>query len=178
MAYIISSNLEAAGMSGERLPLDRQPTDLSRLAARVVAAARDSGREARLVLPEAPVIGRWDTARLQRVLENLVGNALKYSPRDREVVVLLEVAVLPEREEASAEAWAVLRVSDRGLGIPEADLPHVFEPFYRGSNVRTVRGIGLSLASARETVEAHGGSIEIDSVEGQGTTVTVCLPLP
>jgi signal transduction histidine kinase len=72
----------------------------------------------------------------------------------------------------------VVRVRDRGLGIPAADLPYVFERFHRASNVSgQIGGTGLGLAGARHIVEQHGGSIGVESEEGRGTTVTVRLPL-
>ena len=73
--------------------------------------------------------------------------------------------------------WAELRVRDTGIGIPAAELEAVFEPFTRGSNVESVIGTGVGLAAARHTVEQHGGTIGIESMEGAGTTVTVRLPL-
>jgi len=72
----------------------------------------------------------------------------------------------------------VLRVADRGLGIPARDLPFVFEPFQRGSNVGGIAGTGLGLASVWQAVKLHAGRLWIESEEGQGTRVTVRLPLP
>src|SRR5204862_6429143 len=74
-------------------------------------------------------------------------------------------------------AWATLQVQDRGLGIPAADLPYVFERFRRGSNVGRIGGTGIGLAGAKQIVEQHDGSIAAGSAEGEGTTVTVRLPL-
>jgi signal transduction histidine kinase len=74
--------------------------------------------------------------------------------------------------------WAVIRVRDCGLGIPAADLPHVFERYHRASNVAgQIGGTGLGLTGARHIVEQHGGTISLESEEGRGTTVTVRLPL-
>jgi signal transduction histidine kinase len=67
---------------------------------------------------------------------------------------------------------------DQGLGIPEADLPHIFERFYRGRNVMALTaGAGIGLSGVKQIVEQHGGRVEVESVEGQGTTVTVVLPV-
>jgi signal transduction histidine kinase len=74
-------------------------------------------------------------------------------------------------------AWAVLSVEDNGVGIPAADLPHIFERFWRGSNVGGTVGAGIGLAGARQIVEQHGGTIAVASTEGKGSTVTVRLPL-
>ncbi len=73
---------------------------------------------------------------------------------------------------------AVLAVQDQGIGIPAADLPHVFERFYRARNVSgRTPGTGLGLAGARQIVEQHGGTIAVESREGAGSTVTIRLPL-
>jgi signal transduction histidine kinase len=82
------------------------------------------------------------------------------------------------REEDNKGARAVLAVRDEGIGIPAADLPRVFERFYRASNAASqVRGTGLGLAGVRQIVEEHGGTIEVVSTEGRGSTFTVRLPL-
>jgi signal transduction histidine kinase len=88
------------------------------------------------------------------------------------------VSVRLGREAGPGGPWAVLAVRDEGVGIPAADLPHIFERFRRGSNVLgRVEGTGIGLASARAIVEQHGGSIAVESVEGEGSTFTVRLPL-
>jgi signal transduction histidine kinase len=138
------------------------------------------------------VEGIWDAARLQRVLDNLVGNAIKYSPGGGEVTV--EVALGPPRMPAGARAGTdratpptmsvegapgvLLVVQDQGVGISAADLPYVFERFRRGENVSgTVGGSGIGLSSVQQIVQEHGGEVAIDSREGEGTRVTVWLPL-
>ena len=111
--------------------------------------------------------GSWDVARVQRVVANLIANAIKYSPSGGDVVVSVSV---------DGDS-AVLTVRDEGMGIPAADLPRVFERFHRGSNVERISGTGIGLAGAKDIVELHGGTIEVTSVEGRGTTVAVRLPL-
>jgi signal transduction histidine kinase len=76
-----------------------------------------------------------------------------------------------------APQHAVWRVRDRGLGIPEADLPRLFSAFHRGRNVGPVPGSGLGLVIVKRCVELHGGSVHVESQLGQGTTVTVRLPV-
>ena len=120
----------------------------------------------------AEVVGLWDADRLTRVLENLVANAIKYSPAGSTVVVRVD------REEAPDGPLAVLSIADQGVGIPAADLPHIFERFRRGGNVAgRIAGSGLGLWGSQRIVAQHGGTIAIDSTEGKGTTVTVRLPL-
>jgi signal transduction histidine kinase len=109
-----------------------------------------------------------DPKLLRRALNNLLNNAIKYSPDDKPITVSLEVV----------EGEAVIRISDQGIGIPEDDLRHLFEPFHRAANVGKIQGTGLGLAIARQAIELHGGTIAVDSTVGVGTTFTVRLPLP
>jgi signal transduction histidine kinase len=123
----------------------------------------------RLEFAPCSVQGCWDAARLRRVVDNLLSNALKYSPPGHEVVLRIECDVQRDGD------WAVLTVRDHG-GLPADEQAHIFTPFWRGANSRQTPGSGLGLASVKQIVEAHGGSIAVQSHEGQGTTVTVRLP--
>lgn len=109
-----------------------------------------------------------DTKLLRRALTNLLTNAIKYSPEDKPIKVGFTVR----------EQEAVIRVSDQGIGIPEDDLKHLFEPFHRAANVGKIQGTGLGLAIARQAVELHGGTLNVESAVNKGTTFTVRLPLP
>ncbi|HEV8634065.1 MAG TPA: PAS domain-containing sensor histidine kinase [Chloroflexota bacterium] len=169
--------------SGHPLELDRRPTDLVALARSVVAELAPHLRRhtLRFETVQDELVGDWDGPRLARVLDNLLSNAVKYSPRGGEIVVTLErrdgsAAAGSGRADASA---ALLTVRDPGIGIPETDLPHVFDRFHRGANVAgRFAGTGLGLAGARQIVEQHGGAISVESREGIGSTFTVRLPLP
>jgi signal transduction histidine kinase len=157
--------------SGRPLELDRRSTDLVALTRTVVAELAPSLRKHTLHFEtvESELIGDWDGPRLARVVDNLLSNAVKYSPRGGEIVVTIARA---------DERAALLTVRDPGIGIPETDLPHVFDRFYRGANVAgRFAGTGLGLAGARQIVEQHGGSIAVESREGIGSTFTVRLPL-
>ena len=156
---------------GQPLALDRRPTDLVGLVRRVVDHQREIAEHPiRVDAATSDLVCMVDADRIERVVGNLVANAIKYSPRGGEVTVRLA------RAGEAAEAWAVLAVEDRGVGIPEEDLPHVFERFYRAENVGGVQGTGIGLASVREVVEQHEGTVSIVSREGVGTTITVRLP--
>jgi len=120
---------------------------------------------------EPELVGRWDPARLERVVENLIGNAIKYSPDGGAI----EVAV--RRQGAAESGEAVLTIRDHGIGIPGEDLPHVFERFYRASNVEGRAGTGIGLAGSQQIVRQHGGEIALQSREREGTTVTTTLPI-
>jgi two-component system phosphate regulon sensor histidine kinase PhoR len=113
-----------------------------------------------------------DRDRLSRVVANLIANARAYSPENSEIRINLT------EQEDGRRSWAVLTMTDQGIGIPARDLPHIFEQFYRGTNVpATTPGNGMGLCTANRTVEQQGGEIHIDSIEGEGTTVTVRLPM-
>jgi PAS domain S-box-containing protein len=107
-----------------------------------------------------------DTKLMRRALTNLLTNALKYSPEDTPVNMDL----------SSADCQAIIKISDKGIGIPPQDLPKLFEPFSRGSNVGRIQGTGLGLAIAKQAVELHGGTISVQSKLGKGTTFTITLP--
>ncbi len=161
--------LVAASRAEMTLVLDRSPTDLGALVRKAVSGAEQTTERHvfRCEVPEAGATGAWDAGRLSRVLNNLLSNAVKYSPSGGEVVV---------RVRTDAD-WVTVMVEDHGLGIPAGDLPHVFEPFHRGRNtVRSIGGAGIGLASVRQIVEAHGGSVQVASQVGRGSTFTVRLP--
>jgi PAS domain S-box-containing protein len=121
---------------------------------------------------EAPsVVAVIDAARVQRTIENLLSNAVKYSSEGQRIRVSLWTT-------HAAEPRVLIAVRDAGLGIPADDLPHIFDRFYRGANVvGRIAGNGLGMAAARQTIELHGGSISVESVEGAGSTFTISLPL-
>jgi PAS domain S-box-containing protein len=156
---------------GHPLALQRGPTDLAALAREVVAHFQATTTHLLRVTGDDGVIGHWDAPRLRRVLDNLISNAVKYSPPEGEVSV--EVT----REGTASRAWALVRVQDRGIGIPASDLPRIFDPFYRAANVGQVKGSGIGLDGARHLVTLHGGTIAVESAEGNGTCFFVRLPI-
>jgi signal transduction histidine kinase len=171
MTALIDELLDVARLRmGNPLALERAPMDLV-AAAHHLAAIHQSATEKHTIVVDASVpqiVGVWDERRLQRVLDNLLSNAIKYSPAGGEIRIGLD----------RDEELAVMDVRDTGVGIPEADLPHVFERFRRGANVLgRIEGTGIGLAAAAQIVHEHGGSIALRSSVGQGTVVTVRLPL-
>ncbi|MGZ8941044.1 MAG: PAS domain-containing sensor histidine kinase, partial [Limisphaerales bacterium] len=110
---------------------------------------------------------KLDKKLIRQAINNLVSNALKYSPADSTIMVNLSY---------TSEAL-VLTVRDEGIGIPAPDLDHLFEPFHRAVNVGTISGTGLGLVIAKEAIELHSGTITVESQVGIGTAFTITIPL-
>jgi signal transduction histidine kinase len=111
----------------------------------------------------------WDEDRINEVLGNLLSNAFKFTDRGGTVELIIE----------GSENEVCLSVRDSGVGIAAEQLPHIFEKFFQASNqaYAAAKGTGLGLAIAREIVEAHGGSIKVESTLGMGTTFSITLPV-
>ena len=113
----------------------------------------------------APVL--LDATRIVQVMQNLLSNALAHTPAGGRIHA---------GGRRQGESYAV-RIQDTGSGIPEAELPHVFERLYRADAARAGGGSGLGLSISRSIIEAHGGEISLSSPPGEGTAVTFSLPL-
>ncbi|GAB2577842.1 hypothetical protein Aab01nite_10920 [Paractinoplanes abujensis] len=150
-------------------PLDRRPLDLAALAAGVVEDARvvHTGLGITLTAPPDGLPALGDAARLQQVLRNLVGNAVRHNPPGTRVGLTL----------ARDDRGARIDVSDNGTGIAPDDLPRLFDRFWRAesSRSRDYGGSGLGLAIVQAIVRAHGGRVDVRSAVGEGTTVTLRL---
>jgi signal transduction histidine kinase len=173
LGSLVDQVLDVTHLQADPLILDRRTTTLSALIARLRGDLEISGQADRLVVMAAddlPPI-EVDIVRIGQVLENLVGNALKYAADGGPVVV----------DSAIEGAWLAVSVEDEGIGIPDADRALVMEPFHRAWNVRESRipGTGLGLYICRRLVEAHGGELTIgDRMDGRaGTRVRITLPL-
>jgi signal transduction histidine kinase len=167
---LIGEFQDAARLRAGPLELRTGPTDLVALVGKAVQELAQTTEKHRFAYEptESHLVGNWDVARLERVVANLLSNAVKFSPAGGEIAVAV----------ARDDRGAVLTVRDRGIGIPTDDLPHIFNPFRRGSNASgRITGTGLGLWGARRIVEQHGGAIEVASAEGSGSTFTVRLPL-
>ena len=175
MTAQISELLDVALLQmGREVELDRQPSNLIALVQEVISdyQMRTTRHQIRLESEHHHLLGDWDAPRIERVLGNLVSNAIKYTPAGGEVVIRVW------REVGDDEVWAVFEVQDHGLGIPAVDLPRIFSWYHRGQNVSGhVAGAGVGLASSQRIVARHGGTITVDSEEGHGSTFTVRLPL-
>jgi signal transduction histidine kinase len=124
------------------------------------------------IAPDLPAV-LGDAPALRSAVQNLVANAVKYGGRDRWVGIRAHHV----RERRRSEVW--ITVSDHGPGIPAAELPHVFEPFYRGADAleRQIHGNGLGLSLVRRIVTAHGGRVNVATKPGAGTAFTIALPV-
>lgn len=168
LSSLVIELLDASRLEQGKLVGEREPVDLVELAREV--AHRDSYQGRRIeVSADAPVVGSYDPRRIGQVLENLVENAVKYSPDESEV----RVAVV------ARDGEALIDVIDQGIGIPPGDLPEIFNRFHRGSNVddRRFAGMGLGLFICKGIVEEHGGRIWVESRVGAGSAFHVALPL-
>ena len=168
LGHLIDNMLDFARIANGRFELDLETLDLCDLARQVVARFQgqaSSSGTAVMMEPCPPVVGRFDRLKLEQVLGNLLSNAIKYGA-GRPVVV----RVRPEGE------WAVLEVQDGGAGIAPEDQVRIFERFERASDGHKRASLGLGLYIVRSMVEAHGGSVQVRSQPGQGSTFTVMIP--
>ena len=137
-------------------------------AQRLLPLARENGIELDCAVRDmCDTVG--DTTKLQQVFYNINDNAIKYTPRGGHVSI----------DVVKSARRALIRVRDTGVGIPEADLPHIFERFYRVDKARSreTGGTGLGLSIVKQIVLLHGGTIDAASKEGEGSTFTVELPI-
>jgi signal transduction histidine kinase len=172
LEWLAQNLLELSKLDSGLLQLDLRPDDMRACVESAVeqaeAAARKRGVALTVGVPDRPLRVRHDPQRIGQVVANLVGNALKFSPRGGTVTVTLA----PHREGAR------IVVADTGVGIDASELPHIFERFYRGSRSNEARasGSGLGLAIVKSIIDMHGGRIAVESRLGVGTTFTVTLP--
>ncbi len=168
LARLVEELLDASRLDRGAFTLHEEDCDIAEVA-REIATRERSGAERIDVDIDGPILTRSDPFRVGQVIENLVENALKYSPPGSGVRIRVW----------QSDGEARIEVTDHGIGIPAEDLPYVFERFRRGSNVdhRRAPGIGLGLYICRGIVEQHAGRIWVESAPGRGTTFHVALPI-
>lgn len=171
MLALINQMLEISKTESGAIVPDRRELDLSALLERSVELfrlpAEQKGQEIVLNLPERPVHFCGDSVKLQRLVGNLLDNAMKFTPPQGRITVALK---------QSAQE-IVLRVSDTGCGIPAEEREKVFKRFYRADSSRHLPGNGLGLALVQAIAKAHGGSVGLESEPGRGSVFTVRLPV-
>ncbi len=174
MTEIVDSLLTLARVDEGRAPLHLERTDFRELLGEIAETANILGEQAAVDVavssPESPIMIPIDRGRVRQLLLNLLTNAIKYTPRGGRV----DITCTQEPEAI------VVEVADTGIGIAAADLAHVFDRFWRADAARSRTGerpgTGLGLAICRWIAEAHGGSINVQSRRGDGTTFRVTLP--
>ncbi len=172
LASLVQRLLEQARTESGVLTLNVTEIDLEAVARPIVrsfdpqAAAKNVRMDLRA---ERPVLFEADAERIAQVLVNLIDNALRFTPSGGSVTTSLDVN----------SGYAVIAVSDTGIGIPYRDLPHVFERFYvvDRSRARAISGAGLGLSIVKQIVDAHGGSVTAESMLGSGTKFVVRIPV-
>ena len=156
--------------AGQPIPLQLEPTDMGGLVERVANEHRSQAPSLRIEvergedLPSATI----DAGRMERVMDNLVGNAVKFGAAGGEIRICVE----------GRDGAVLVTVSDLGTGIHPDDLPHIFEPHFRGRNAVGLPGSGLGLAGSRVVVEQMGGTLTAANRPGGGAAITIHLPLP
>jgi signal transduction histidine kinase len=167
LAAIVDQVLSFANANAGRVIGAREPLEISGIIDEALAGPleRPPGGVQKHISPDLPLVA-GDRTTLRHAIRNLVDNALKYG-RERVSIA------------AAARGGGVeIRVEDQGRGIPPEELPHLFDPFYRGKNAieEQIHGTGLGLCLTKRIVEAHDGSIRVTSAPGKGTQFVVKLP--
>ena len=168
---LVQLQLDIARLQTGQLHIERVLMDVGALVRRVVEETLPTVTTHTIAYtsPATPLLVEGDELRLDQVLQNLLQNAMKYSPPGSTVYVGIE----------QHDTTVCVTVRDEGIGIPQADLPHLFQRFYRASNVdeHQIIGLGVGLYVVKERVTLHNGTVEVASEEGRGSTFTICLPL-
>jgi signal transduction histidine kinase len=169
VAGMLRDLVDTVHLESGQLGLERRAVDLASFAVELKSRLEEALPVERVDLAIATGLpaAYVDPQRFERILVNLVSNALKYAPPPTRVVL----------GAAAQERDVVVSVADRGPGISARDLPHIFEKYYRASGARKREGLGIGLYSTRLLVQAHGGRIWVDSALGKGTTFHVALPI-
>ncbi|MGD2185398.1 MAG: HAMP domain-containing sensor histidine kinase [Desulfobacterales bacterium] len=170
MEKMVSEILETARRQHKYENLKKQPVRLADLLKQTLATFENQPPGIEMVDVSFEVETEVDAEQVNTVFKNVLNNAIKYSPPDSE-----PIQVSCKRQ----ESHAVVRITDKGIGIPEEELSHVFEPFYRVDKSRSkdTGGYGLGLSLCKTIMEAHDGKIDVQSRPGKGTTVSLFFPL-
>ncbi len=167
---MIETLLDLSRIENNRLRIDAAVVDANQLVRSVVEAMQPVliRHTLDVKLPDEPLFVMGDAFRLEQVLQNLVQNAIKYSPEGGTVGIVVD----------TWNEQVMMSVTDNGIGIPSTALPQLFTRFYRGPNVNSeqISGLGIGLYVVKEIVAVHGGDVDVESVEGQGSTFRVSLP--
>lgn len=168
---LVNQLLDLSKLESGKLQLQVAEGDLRQLVSAVTGSfeslAVRQQIDLKLLMPDTPLRGFFDSDKIEKILANLLSNAFKFSGEGGRILVSLK----------AAGQQAEIRVTDTGPGIPADHLPHLFERFYYTAQSEVQAGSGLGLALTKELVELHKGTIEVDSREGRGTTFTIIIPI-
>lgn len=169
LLQMLDDILVIAQIENDSLAFKAEPLDVNLFLQQIVDDSRliHGARRAIHFTSNGTGLVMVDPRLLRQIITNLLSNALKFSARDRAVQITL----------THDHAVCHFQIQDQGIGIPDVDLAHLFEPFQRGSNVESIAGTGLGLTIVKQAVELHGGTIRIESQLAVGTTATVTLPV-
>lgn len=173
MTRLVKDLLVLSKFDHQRQALDKKNISIGKLTKEIVDTMKIEAKNKKQILTYVPGsdndIVFADKDRINQVIVNIISNALKYTPPGGNITVAT----------GQQEQYVYIKVSDTGIGIPEKDLPYVFDRFYRVDKARSrqMGGTGLGLAIAKEIIEAHSGTISVDSTYKSGSTFTVKLPI-
>jgi len=182
-ADLVEDILEISRVDAGRLEIKPERTNLEELVDIVISNCETRAREKGLTFEQESIeigsaasptpVSAVDPQRMTQVFDNLINNAIRYTPEGGKITVSTRIV------QARGRAWVTVTVTDTGMGIPEDELPHVFERFFRGEKPRTMQisGTGLGLAIVKEIVGLHGGRVTVESEVDEGSSFTVWLPL-
>jgi signal transduction histidine kinase len=171
LQQMIEALLDVTRLESGHLSLNRAPLDLGALVQQIVGEVQPalSSHSIEYIAYRAALLVDGDALRLEQVLQNIIQNAVKYSPAGGVITI----------ETTSRDHAACVSVTDQGIGIPQDALQRLFTRFYRADNVddKQISGMGIGLYVVKEIITLHGGSVMVESTEGTGSTFTLCLPL-
>jgi signal transduction histidine kinase/CheY-like chemotaxis protein/AraC-like DNA-binding protein len=172
LTAMIDDLLDLSKLELGRYELKKQLTPLNKLVPRVVSAFQSMSDEKNVTIKFEDLTSgdchvKLDLRQFEKVVNNLIYNAFKFSKAGTSILIKLEVV----------DQFARLSVADQGIGIPEKDMPRIFDRFFQASNRADQPGSGLGLSIAKEITEMHGGSITVNSIAGVGSEFTVALPI-
>lgn len=168
MVSLIDTTLYASRLDAGKVDFEPEKVDIKKILKAVCLnqAEISPSHDIQVDLDEAPDTLYADAKLIEHVFTNLLSNAVKYSSSAPEIEV---------KGWASGE-WVIFSVTDHGIGIPEKDLPFMFERFFRAGNAKGINGSGIGLSICKGFVKMHGGTVSVESVQGQETTFTVRIP--
>jgi heavy metal sensor kinase len=170
LVEMINIMLEIAMTESGVQDIQREDVDISKLAGNAYelfqVVAEDKGVHLEIEVPQEPLIMKGDLSQLQRMISNLLDNALKFTPQDGNIKITVR----------ETQAQTLISVADTGIGIDRQELPRIFERFYRGDQSRTTPGNGLGLSHVLAIARAHGGRVTVESSPGKGSTFIVIIP--